>query len=161
MNKLLIVGTVAFDAIETPFGKTDKILGGAATFIGLSASHFNVKSGIVSVVGEDFPQEYLNLLTERNIDISGIEIVKGGKTFFWSGRYHNDMNSRDTLATELNVLADFNPVVPQDFKNAEAESPIKVAAPPKILSVFPKGVSIASKATVPTINNLFIKLKLK
>lgn len=119
MNKLLIVGTVAFDAIETPFGKTDKILGGAATFIGLSAAHFNVKSAIVSVVGEDFPQEYLDLLTDRNIDISGIEIVKGGKTFFWSGKYHNDLNSRDTLVTELNVLADFNPVVPQDFKNAE------------------------------------------
>lgn len=119
MNKLLIVGTVAFDAIETPFGKTDKILGGAATYIGLSASHFNVKSGIVSVVGEDFPQEYLDLLTAKNIDISGIEIVKGGKTFFWSGKYHNDLNSRDTLATELNVLADFNPVVPQDFKDAD------------------------------------------
>jgi sugar/nucleoside kinase (ribokinase family) len=119
MNKLLIVGTVAFDAIETPFGKTDKILGGAATYIGLSASNFNVKSGIVSVVGEDFPQEHLDLLTSKNIDISGIEIVKGGKTFFWSGKYHNDMNSRDTLATELNVLADFNPVVPQDFKNAD------------------------------------------
>ena len=119
MNKLLIVGTVAFDAIETPFGKTDKILGGAATYIGLSASNFNLKSGIVSVVGEDFPQEHLDLLTSRNIDISGIEIVKGGKTFFWSGKYHNDMNSRDTLATELNVLADFNPIVPQDFKNAE------------------------------------------
>jgi sugar/nucleoside kinase (ribokinase family) len=119
MNKLLIVGTVAFDAIETPFGKTDKILGGAATYIGLSASHFNVKSGIVSVVGEDFPQEYLDLLTARNIDISGIEVVKGGKTFFWSGKYHNDLNSRDTLITELNVLADFNPVVPQDFKDAD------------------------------------------
>ena len=119
MNKLLIVGTVAFDAIETPFGKTDKILGGAATYIGLSASHFNVKSGIVSVVGEDFPQEYLDLLTAKNIDISGIEMVKGGKTFFWSGKYHNDLNSRDTLATELNVLADFNPVVPQDFKDAD------------------------------------------
>jgi sugar/nucleoside kinase (ribokinase family) len=119
MNKLLIVGTVAFDAIETPFGKTDKILGGAATFIGLSASHFNVKSGIVSVVGDDFPQEYLDLLTARNIDISGIEIVKGGKTFFWSGRYHNDMNSRDTLATELNVLADFNPIVPEHFKDSD------------------------------------------
>jgi sugar/nucleoside kinase (ribokinase family) len=119
MNKLLIVGTVAFDAIETPFGKTDKILGGAATYIGLSASNFNLKSGIVSVVGEDFPQEHLDLLTSKNIDISGIEIVKGGKTFFWSGKYHNDMNSRDTLATELNVLADFNPIVPQDFKNAE------------------------------------------
>ena len=119
MNKLLIVGTVAFDAIETPFGKTDKILGGAATYIGLSASHFNVKSAIVSVVGEDFPQEYLNLLTSRNMDISGIEVVKGGKTFFWSGKYHNDLNSRDTLITELNVLADFNPVVPQDYKDAD------------------------------------------
>ena len=119
MNKLLIVGTVAFDAIETPFGKTDKILGGAATYIGLSAANFNLKSAIVSVVGEDFPKEHLDLLTSRNIDISGIEIVKGGKTFFWSGKYHNDMNSRDTLATELNVLADFNPVVPQDFKNAD------------------------------------------
>ena len=119
MNKLLIVGTVAFDAIETPFGKTDKILGGAGTFIGLSASHFNVQSAIVSVVGDDFPQEYLDLLTDRNIDISGLEVVQGGKTFFWSGRYHNDMNSRDTLATELNVLADFNPVVPENFKNAD------------------------------------------
>ncbi|WP_264566269.1 PfkB family carbohydrate kinase [Flavobacterium sp. N3904] len=119
MNKLLIVGTVAFDAIETPFGKTDKILGGAATYIGISASFFNVKSAIVSVVGDDFPQEYLDLLTARNIDISGIEIVKGGKTFFWSGLYHNDLNSRDTLVTELNVLADFQPKVPQDYKNAE------------------------------------------
>lgn len=119
MNKLLIVGTVAFDAIETPFGKTDKILGGAATYIGLSASFFNLKSAIVSVVGDDFPQEHLDLLTERNIDISGLEIVKGGKTFFWSGRYHNDLNSRDTLATELNVLADFQPKVPQDFKNSD------------------------------------------
>ena len=118
MSKLLIVGTVAFDAIETPFGKTDKILGGAATYIGLSASFFNVDSAIVSVVGEDFPQEHLDLLSERNINIEGIEIVKGGKTFFWSGKYHNDMNSRDTLATELNVLADFNPVVPQSYKDA-------------------------------------------
>jgi sugar/nucleoside kinase (ribokinase family) len=119
MNKLLIVGTVAFDAIETPFGKTDKILGGAATYIGISASFFKVQSAIVSVVGDDFPQEYLDLLTERNIDISGIEVVKGGKTFFWSGLYHNDLNSRDTLVTELNVLADFQPKVPQDYKNAE------------------------------------------
>jgi sugar/nucleoside kinase (ribokinase family) len=119
MNKLLIVGTVAFDAIETPFGKTDKILGGAATYIGLSASFFNLKSAIVSVVGDDFPQEYLDLLTARNIDISGLEVVKGGKTFFWSGLYHNDLNSRDTLATELNVLADFQPKVPQDFKTAD------------------------------------------
>jgi sugar/nucleoside kinase (ribokinase family) len=119
MNKLLIVGTVAFDAIETPFGKTNKILGGAGTYIGLSASFFNLQSAIVSVVGDDFPQEYLDLLTARNIDISGLEIVKGGKTFFWSGLYHNDLNSRDTLATELNVLADFQPKVPQNFKDAD------------------------------------------
>jgi sugar/nucleoside kinase (ribokinase family) len=119
MSKLLIVGTVAFDAIETPFGKTDKILGGAATYIGLSASFFKVDSAIVSVVGEDFPQEHLDLLSERNINIEGIEVVKGGKTFFWSGKYHNDMNSRDTLATELNVLADFNPIVPEKYKDAE------------------------------------------
>ncbi|WP_163401203.1 PfkB family carbohydrate kinase [Flavobacterium fluviatile] len=119
MNKLLIVGTVAFDAIETPFGKTDKILGGAATYIGLSASFFNLQSAIVSVVGDDFPQEHLDLLTSKNIDISGIEIVKGGKTFFWSGLYHNDLNSRDTLVTELNVLADFQPKVPQSFKDAD------------------------------------------
>jgi sugar/nucleoside kinase (ribokinase family) len=119
MNKLLIVGTVAFDAIETPFGKTDKILGGAGTYIGLSASFFNLQSAIVSVVGDDFPQEYLDLLTARNIDISGLDVVKGGKTFFWSGLYHNDLNSRDTLATELNVLADFQPKVPQNFRDAD------------------------------------------
>lgn len=119
MGKLLIVGTVAFDAIETPFGKTDKILGGAATFIGLAASQFKVDSAIVSVVGEDFPQEYLDLFTYRNIDISSLEIVEGGKTFFWKGKYHNDLNARDTLITELNVLADFNPVVPKDYKEAD------------------------------------------
>lgn len=119
MNKLLIVGTVAFDAIETPFGKTSKILGGAATYIGLSASFFKLQSAIVSVVGDDFPQEYLDLFTARNIDISGLEVVQGGKTFFWSGRYHNDLNSRDTLDTQLNVLADFNPQVPENFKDAD------------------------------------------
>ncbi|MVO09818.1 sugar kinase [Flavobacterium sp. TP390] len=119
MNKLLIVGTVAFDAIETPFGKTDKILGGAATYIGLSSSFFNVDAAIVSVVGEDFPKEHLDLLENKGINIEGIEIVKGGKTFFWSGKYHNDLNSRDTLVTELNVLADFNPVVPSNYKNSE------------------------------------------
>ena len=119
MGKLLIVGTVAFDEIETPFGKTDKILGGAATFIGLAASQFNVESAIVSIVGDDLPQEYLDLLTTKNIDISGLEIVKGGKTFYWKGKYHNDLNSRDTLITVLNTLADFNPVVPSDFKDAD------------------------------------------
>ena len=119
MSKLVIVGTVAFDAIETPFGKTDKILGGAATFIGLAASQFNVNAAIVSVVGGDFPQEYLDLLSNKNIDVSGIEIVKEGKTFFWKGKYHNDMNSRDTLVTDLNVLADFNPIVPENYRDAE------------------------------------------
>lgn len=119
MSKLLIVGTVAFDAIETPFGKTDKILGGAATYIGLSSARFDIDSAIVSIVGDDFPAEYLNLLTNKGINIEGIEIVKGGKTFFWSGKYHNDLNTRDTLETQLNVLADFNPVVPQKYKDSE------------------------------------------
>ncbi|HEY9184070.1 MAG TPA: PfkB family carbohydrate kinase [Salegentibacter sp.] len=118
MSKLLIVGTVAFDAIETPFGKTDKILGGAGTYIGLSAAQFNVDSAVVSVVGDDFPQKYLDLLTNNNINIEGIEIVEGGKTFFWSGRYHNDLNTRDTLDTQLNVLADFQPIVPSAYKDA-------------------------------------------
>ena len=119
MGKLLIVGTVAFDEIETPFGKTDKILGGAATFIGLAASQFNVESGIVSIVGDDLPQEYLDILSEKNINLSGLEIVKGGKTFYWKGKYHNDLNSRDTLITDLNTLADFNPIVPQNFTDAD------------------------------------------
>ena len=119
MSKLVVVGTVAFDAIETPFGKTDKTLGGAATFIGLAASHFNVNTALVSIIGGDFPQDYLDLLVNKNIDISGIESVKEGKTFFWSGKYHNDMNSRDTLATELNVLADFKPIVPESYRDSE------------------------------------------
>lgn len=119
MSKLVIVGTLAFDAIETPFGKTDKILGGAATFIGLSASQFDVDSAVVSIIGGDFPQEYLDLLSDKNINVSGVEIVKEGKTFFWSGKYHNDMNTRDTLVTELNTLADFNPIVPTNYRDAE------------------------------------------
>jgi sugar/nucleoside kinase (ribokinase family) len=119
MGKLLIVGSMAFDAIETPFGKTGKILGGAATFIGLAADQFNVESAIVSVVGDDFPQTYLDIFADRNIDISGVEIVKGGKTFYWKGKYHNDLNSRDTLVTELNTLGDFNPIVPESFKDAD------------------------------------------
>jgi sugar/nucleoside kinase (ribokinase family) len=118
MSKLLAVGTVAFDAIETPFGKTDKILGGSGTFVGLAASQFGVKTGVVSVVGGDFPQSYLDMMNAKGIDTDGIEIIKEGKTFFWSGKYHNDMNSRDTLITELNVLENFQPVVPEDFKDA-------------------------------------------
>lgn len=119
MSKLVIVGTVAFDAIETPFGKTDKILGGAATYIGLAASQFKVDGAIVSVVGGDFPKDDLRMLEEKGMDLSGLEIVEDGKTFFWSGKYHNDMNTRDTLITDLNVLADFKPRVPEDYKDAE------------------------------------------
>ena len=119
MGKLLIVGSIAFDEIETPFGKTGKILGGAATFIGLAASQFRVESGIVSVVGEDLPKDYLDLLSERGVDISGVDVIKGGKTFYWKGKYHNDLNSRDTLITELNTLGEFNPIVPENFKDAD------------------------------------------
>tara|TARA_R110001632_G_scaffold18712_4_gene57596 strand:+ start:1638 stop:2597 length:960 start_codon:yes stop_codon:yes gene_type:complete len=118
MSKLLAVGTVAFDAIETPFGKTDKILGGSGTFVGLAAAQFGIETGVVSVVGGDFPKSYLDMMNQRGINTDGVEIVPDGKTFFWSGKYHNDMNSRDTLITELNVLADFSPVVPEAFKNA-------------------------------------------
>ena len=114
---LLAVGTVAFDAIETPFGKTDKILGGAATYIGLSASVLNANVSLVSVVGGDFPQEYLDLLINRNINIEGIEIFPNEKTFFWAGKYHNDLNSRDTMVTELNVLEKFEPKIPEHCKN--------------------------------------------
>ncbi len=118
MSKLLAVGTVAFDAIETPFGKTDKILGGSGTYVGLAASQFGVKTGVVSVVGGDFPQSYLDMMNLKGINTKGIEVIKEGKTFFWSGKYHNDMNSRDTLITELNVLENFSPVVPENFKDA-------------------------------------------
>ena len=119
MNKLLIVGTVAFDSIKTPFGKVDKILGGSGMYIGISSSVFNINNAIVSVVGSDFPDEYLSIFKKNQIDISGIEIIKGGKTFFWEGVYHENMNHRDTITTDLNVLADFNPIVPNNYKNAE------------------------------------------
>ncbi|HKJ06913.1 MAG TPA: PfkB family carbohydrate kinase, partial [Flavobacteriaceae bacterium] len=119
MNKLVIVGTVAFDAIETPFGKTDKILGGSASYISLAASQYNIDAAIVSVIGGDFPKSYLEKLNERNINTDGVEIIEDGKTFFWSGKYHNDLNSRDTLITDLNVLANFKPVVPNDYLDCD------------------------------------------
>lgn len=119
MSKLVIVGTVAFDAIETPFGKTDKVIGGAATYIGLAASQFNADSAIVSIVGGDFPKEDLEMMKDKGMNLSGLEIVEDGKSFFWSGKYHNDMNTRDTLVTDLNVLADFSPKVPEDYRDAE------------------------------------------
>ncbi|MVZ61347.1 PfkB family carbohydrate kinase [Sphingobacterium humi] len=116
---LVIVGTVAFDAIETPFGKTDKIVGGAATFAGLAASYLYPKVKLISVIGEDFGDDNLAIITSKGIDAEGIEIIPGGKSFFWSGRYHNDMNSRDTLVTELNVLADFDPKIPASYQDCE------------------------------------------
>jgi sugar/nucleoside kinase (ribokinase family) len=117
--RLVTVGSVAFDAIESPFGKTDKIVGGAGTFITLASSFFVNEQGIISVVGDDFPASTLENMKAKGIDIQGIQIKAGEKTFFWSGRYHNDMNSRDTLVTELNVLEHFNPIVPQAFQGAD------------------------------------------
>ncbi|MCF8408160.1 MAG: sugar kinase [Crocinitomicaceae bacterium] len=119
MMRLVTVGSVAFDAIETPFGKTNKIVGGAGTFISLSASFFMKNQGIISVVGDDFPTETLEFMKSRGINTSGIQIKEGEKTFFWSGKYHNDMNSRDTLVTELNVLENFDPIVPEEFQQAD------------------------------------------
>ena len=116
---LLVIGTVAFDAIETPFGKTDKIIGGAATYIATSASFFKKNSNLVSVVGEDFPLETIQMMNERGIDTEGLQIKKGEKTFFWSGKYHTDMNTRDTLATELNVLSTFDPIIPENYQDCE------------------------------------------
>ncbi len=116
---LLVIGTVAFDAIETPFGKTDKIVGGAATFISLAASYFHKKINLVSVVGDDFPAEAIQMMEKRGVNTEGLQIKQGEKTFFWSGRYHNDMNSRDTLDTQLNVLATFDPVIPQAYQHCE------------------------------------------
>lgn len=115
---LVVVGSMAFDAIETPFGKSDKIIGGAGTYIAWCASNFTpVKQ--ISVVGGDFPQEELDSLTARKVDLEGVQIKKDEKTFFWSGRYHMDMNTRDTLVTELNVLGDFKPIVPESYQDCE------------------------------------------
>lgn len=116
---LIVVGTMAFDAIETPFGKTDQIVGGSATYVAYSAANFVKDVKQVSIIGYDFPQEELNELQSRGVDLAGVEVVKDKKSFFWSGKYHMDMNTRDTLVTDLNVLADFNPVIPDAYKNAE------------------------------------------
>lgn len=116
---LLVVGTVAFDAIETPFGKTDKIVGGAASYIALAASYFHKNISLVSVVGDDFPKDFLQTLTSKGVDLEGLQVKTGEKSFFWSGRYHNDMNSRDTLETQLNVLETFDPVVPEKYKEVD------------------------------------------
>src|ERR1700748_2135416 len=116
---LVVIGTVAFDAIETPFGKTDKIVGGAATYASLAASYFYDKVKIVAVVGDDFPQSEIEDFHNHNVSTEGLQVKQGEKSFFWAGKYHNDMNSRDTLVTELNVLADFDPIIPESYQDCE------------------------------------------
>ncbi len=116
---LLVVGSVAFDAIETPFGKTDKIVGGAASYISLAASYFTQGTNLVAVVGEDFPQNFIVHLNKHGVNTEGLQVKEGEKSFFWSGKYHTDMNSRDTLVTELNVLGNFDPIVPDSYQNCE------------------------------------------
>ena len=117
--KIVSVGTVAFDAIETPFGKTDKIVGGACTYISLSAAYFNDSPNLISVVGEDFPKETIELFKKRGINTEGLQIKEGEKTFFWSGKYHQDMNTRDTIDTQLNVLESFDPIVPNSYQDCD------------------------------------------
>jgi len=116
---LVIVGSVAFDAIETPFGKTDKIIGGAASYIALASSYFTQNTKLVAVVGEDFPVEFIDTLKGKGVNTEGLQVKQGQKSFFWSGKYHNDMNSRDTLVTELNVLGDFDPIIPESYQDCE------------------------------------------
>jgi sugar/nucleoside kinase (ribokinase family) len=116
---LVVIGTVAFDAIETPFGKTDKIVGGAATYASLAAGYFYDKIKIVAVVGDDFPQSEIDDLNRHNVNTEGLQVKQGEKSFFWAGKYHNDMNSRDTLVTDLNVLADFDPIIPESYQDCE------------------------------------------
>lgn len=137
---LLVVGTVAFDAIETPFGKTDKIVGGAASYIALASSYFTKEINLVSVVGDDFPQDFMNTLKGQGVNLEGLQIKQGEKSFFWSGRYHNDMNSRDTLDTQLNVLGTFDPIVPESYKNCEflMLGNLMPSVQQKVLSQLPK-----------------------
>ncbi len=116
---LIIVGTVAFDSIETPFGKAERVVGGAALYGSIAASHFTDQVQLVSIIGGDFPQQELDYMASRGIDQEGLQIIKDKKSFFWSGKYHNNMNSRDTLVTDLNVLADFDPVLPESYKDAK------------------------------------------
>jgi len=116
---LLVVGTVAFDALETPFGKRDKVIGGSATYFSLAATFFTNQANLVAVVGDDFEQSDIDMMKSRGIGTDGLQIKEGEKSFFWSGRYHEDMNTRDTLVTDLNVLADFDPQIPDSYQGCE------------------------------------------
>ena len=119
MGKVIVVGTLAFDTIETPYGKVDRVIGGSAPFASLAAKTKNIECAVISVVGNDFPKSYLDLLVSKGINISEVQIEKDGKSFFWSGKYHDNMNKRDTLETQVNVLANFNPKIPENFKNPD------------------------------------------
>ena len=119
MNKIIVVGTLAFDTIETPYGKVERVIGGSAPFASLAAKTKNVECAVVSIVGNDFPKSYLDLLVSKGVDVSEVQIEKDGKSFFWSGRYHENMNKRDTLETQVNVLANFNPKIPKNFKDPD------------------------------------------
>ena len=119
LMSLIVVGSMAFDAIETPFGKINRIIGGSATYVAYVATNFVTPVQQVSIVGDDFPKEEMYALAARGVDLQGVEVVAGKKSFFWSGRYHLDMNTRDTLVTDLNVLADFNPVIPDAYQGTE------------------------------------------
>ncbi len=119
MSKVIVVGTLAFDTIETPYGKVERVIGGSAPFASLAAKTKNIECAVVSVVGNDFPKSYLNLLVSKGIDISEVQIEKDGKSFFWSGKYHDNMNKRDTLETHVNVLANFDPKIPKNYTNLD------------------------------------------
>ena len=119
MSKIIIVGTLAFDTIETPFGKVERVLGGSAPFASLAAKTKDIECAIISIVGNDFPKKYIDIFEDKGIDVSQVQIDKNGKTFFWEGRYHENMKSRDTLDTQVNVLEKFNPVLPNNFKEID------------------------------------------
>lgn len=119
MGKIIIVGTLAFDTIETPHGKVERVIGGSAPFASLAAKTKNIECAIVSIVGNDFPKAYLNTLSKKNIDISEVKIKKNGKSFFWHGKYHENMNRRDTIETQVNVLANFTPSIPENYHQTD------------------------------------------
>ncbi len=119
MKKVIVVGTLAFDTIETPYGKVERVIGGSAPFASLAAKTKNVECAVVSIVGNDFPKSYLDLLVSKGIDISEVQIEKSGKSFFWSGKYYHNMNKRDTLETQVNVLANFDPKIPKNYTNTD------------------------------------------